>query len=101
MSGSAGGSRTSEDEMFLLFILGLFALAAAAGSVGYWGGQAVAWLLEHRALVPARAHPLVVLPSSGGAGLDLPRLSLLLAAVIGLLVAAVHVVRPGPAPSAS
>jgi hypothetical protein len=41
----------------------------------------VAWLVDHGLLAAAAAHPLVPLPGTGGAGLDVPRLAVLAAAV--------------------
>jgi len=53
----------------------------------------VAWLLAHQVLLAGSAHPLLVVPYAGGAGLDVPRLALLAAAVLLLTVGVVGAVR--------
>ena len=53
----------------------------------------VAWLLDHQVLIPAASNPLVALPASNGAGLDLPRLLLAGAIALGLIAFLGHRVR--------
>lgn len=75
------GSTDPDDLMVLLFgsiFVGPAVLAFAWTSL-------VGWLIAHHVLVDAAADPLVVIPASEGAGLDLPRLLLLGAVVLGML----------------
>lgn len=88
-SPTGGGGRTSDDDLFLLFILGFFGVAAAAT----WWAQAVSWLLERQVLVAGAQQPLLALPASGGAGLDVSRLALAAAALIVVVAGAVSAIR--------
>ena len=78
---SPGGSGVDDDDLLVLLLLGTVAgpaiLAVAWTSI-------VDWLLEVHVLVDTVQRPLLVLPASGGAGLDLPRLLLLAAFVLGV-----------------
>mgnify|MGYP001116724447 FL=1 len=76
---------SSADDEFVLFIIGCVAAAALVGSAGLFWLKGVGWLVEHQVLVPASQHPLVSLPSSDGAGLDLSRLAVLCAVVLALI----------------
>ena len=91
MSNPAG--RTSDDDLFLLLIVGMLSLGAIGGLLTTMWSRALAWLLEHQVVVPALQHPLVALPGSAGAGLDLPRLALAAAAALLLLAALVGAIR--------
>lgn len=92
-SPTGGGGRTSDDDLFLLFILGFFGLAAAAATAATWWAQAVSWLLERQVLVAGAQQPLLALPASGGAGLDVSRLALAAAALIVVVAGAVSAIR--------
>ena len=75
------GRTDPNDLMVLLFggmLVGPAILAFAWNSL-------VGWLVSHHVLVDDAHDPLVVIPASEGAGLDLPRLLLLSALVLGLL----------------
>ncbi len=76
---------SSPDDEFVLFIVGCVAAAALVGSAGLFWLKGLGWLVEHQVLIPASQHPLVALPSSGGAGLDLARLAVLCAVVLALI----------------
>jgi hypothetical protein len=79
---------SNDDDTFLLVILGCVAVMG--------GGLAVAWnvmsgwLLEHQVLVDDR-HAAVGLP--GGVGLDVPRVVLVVAVAVGLVVVLISRVR--------
>lgn len=91
MTSEAG--RTSDEDLFVLLILGVLGFGAAGTfAVAGWS-KTVGWLLAHQLLVTGSAHPLLVVPQAAGAGLDVPRLALLAAAVLLLIVGAVGVVR--------
>ena len=82
---NANPATSSADDEFVLFIIGCVAAAALVGSAGFFWLKGVTWLVEHQILVPASQHPLVALPSSDGAGLDLSRLAVLAAVLIALI----------------
>jgi len=84
MSNTNPASSSADDE-FVLFIIGCVAAAALVGSAGLFWLKGVGWLVEHQVLIPAGQHPLVTLPSSDGAGLDLSRLAVLCAVVLALI----------------
>lgn len=75
------GSRDDDDLVLLLLI----ATIAGPGLAVLAWTSIVGWLVDHQVLVDAAARPLLVLPASDGAGLDLPRLLLLAALVLGAL----------------
>lgn len=78
----ASPSANSDDSM-VLTVVGVLAAPTLIGLlVGYWH-QVVDWAVKSGVLVPAAAHPLVVLPQTT-AGLDLPRIAIAIA-VAGLL----------------
>lgn len=93
MSSPAGSGRAADDDLFVLTVLGFLSLGALSAAALTWWSQAVVWLVAHRVLVPAAARPPLALPHSGGAGLDVPRLALALAAVLLFGVAVVGAVR--------
>lgn len=76
---------SDEDQLTLLMaaplILGLLVAALPAMST-----KATAWLLAHDLIVTASASPLVTIPGTEGAGLDLRRL-IIVAAVLTLSAA--------------
>ena len=83
-------ARTSDDDLFMLLLLGVFSLGAAGTAAAVLWGRVLAWLLAHQVLVAEARHPLVALPYSQGAGLDVPRLALALAGALLLTVGAVR-----------
>lgn len=87
------GTSTSDDDLFLLCMLGFGGLLAAAGSAAAWWSQLVAWLLERHVLVSSEQRPLLVLPHAAGVGLDLPRAALAAAVLLFLLAATAGAVR--------
>ena len=92
-SSAAGSGRTSDDDLFVLCVVGSLSLGAAGAAAVAWWAQAVSWLLEHQVLVAADERPLLTVPGGAGAGLDLPRLALLAAALLVTVSAAVGAVR--------
>jgi len=77
------GSTDPDDLMVLLF----FGMLAGPTIVVLAWRSLVGWLVDHRILLAATRDPFVVIPASEGAGLDLPRLLLVGALVLGLLAA--------------
>ncbi len=78
------GVANSPDEEVILVVVGALALSALVGSVGLVWVVGVGWLVEHHVLVPADAHPLLAVPGAAGAGLDLPRVAILLALLLAV-----------------
>lgn len=87
-----GLADTPEEEVMLLHI-GLAVLGIAVASAGTLWLKGAAWLVEHQVLVAATVDPLLKIPGTGGAGLDVPRLAILAAIVSASLVAAVSTAR--------
>ena len=97
MSNAHGnGIADTPEEEFIVVHAALAALAAVIGSAGFLWLKGVEWLIEHNILVAASADPLLVLPASAGAGLDLPRIAIaggvLLGAVLLSVSAAVRAI---------
>jgi len=82
-------SHSSSDGDILVMILGGALLLGSAGTVTAlaWS-KILTWCLEQQVLLPAAANPLLVLPASEGAGVDLPRAAVAAAVLLGVLVVA-------------
>ena len=63
-------------------LFGVPALVVGWAAAGW--ASASEWMLEHGLLLPASADPVLVLPRTGGAGLDWNRIVLALAALAAL-----------------
>ena len=87
--GAGFGVRSDEDGLIVMAVLGAI-LLTVLGSAGLYWARASAWLVEHKVLVAAPAHPWLALP--GGAGLDVPRVVLAACLVVALLAIAVSTV---------
>lgn len=90
-----GIADTPEEEVLVIVVL-VAGLGVVAGSIAIFWKTAVGWLLENDLLVPASAGPILELPGTGGAGLDLVGLSVgggvLLAVLTGLVSLVVRIV---------
>ncbi len=82
MTGSGASARGSDDDLFLLTMVGFLTLGGVAAAAVTGWADTVSWLLAHQVLVPAAEHPLLTVPGSVGAGLDVPRLALAVAAAL-------------------
>jgi hypothetical protein len=78
-------THNSDDDEFLLFIIGAIALMTLLGSAGLYWSKIVVWMVAHHIVVPGASHPMVALPGGDGAGLDGPRLGLLVGVLIALI----------------
>ena len=87
-----GLADTPEEEVLLIHV-GLALLGIVAASAGAFWLTGVTWLVERQVLVTAKAEPLVQIPGSGGAGLDIPRLAIIAAVLVATLVSAVSSAR--------
>lgn len=85
---SNNSSHSSSDADILVMLLGGALLLGTVGTITAlaWS-KVITWCLEHQVLLPAAANPLLVLPASEGAGVDLPRAAVAAAVLIGVLVA--------------
>jgi Flp pilus assembly protein TadB len=81
---------SSDDDRAQLFLIA--AAFVAFGGIGIAWSRVSVWLLEHRVTLPAGSDLVVTLPASGGAGLDLTRLLVGVAAGLLLLALAVSAV---------
>ena len=87
-----GSADTPEEELVVINVA-IGALGTVLASAGILWFKGVAWLLEHKIIVPEAAAPLITIPGTHGAGLDLPRTALaaaILLAVLTLTVSAGH-----------
>lgn len=84
-SSSSNGLATTPQEEILLIHIGLAALTIGVGSVGVFWLKGTQWLVQHQVLVPTSARPMLAIPTAGGAGLDLPRVSIVAGVVVMLL----------------
>ncbi len=80
-----GIADTPEEELLVINVA-LGALAAVLGSAAVLWLQGVQWLIQHKILLAASADPLIELPASGGAGLDLPRIAIAGGVLLGVVV---------------
>ena len=81
-------SHSSSDGDILVMILGGALLLGSAGTITAlaWS-KILEWCLAHQVLLPTTANPMLVLPASGGAGVDWPRLAVAGAVLLAVLVA--------------
>lgn len=91
-TGRPGGG-IADDELAVLLGIGILGFGAAVAAAVTWRAKTLLWLLEHQVLVTADQHPLITLPYTAGAGLDMPRLALAAAATMLLLLASVGLVQ--------
>ena len=82
--GGNGLANTPQEELVLIHVA-IAAVAVLLGSAGALWLQGANWLVEHQVLVPHAAAPLLEIPATAGAGLDLPRIAI----VTGVLLAAI------------
>lgn len=87
-------SSVSDSDLLVMILLGglLVGGAIAAAAVVLWH-TVVAWCLGHGFLVSAGESPLLRVPNTGGAGLDLARLAIVAALVLVALALAAHTAR--------
>lgn len=80
----------TDDEVTLLMLVassfGVIVSVCVGLAMAGWH-SAVAWMVEYQVLAPAAADPIVSLPYAGGAGLDGPRVCVLLAIILLLAYA--------------
>jgi hypothetical protein len=81
-------SHSSSDGDILVMILGGALLLGSASTITAlaWS-KILTWCLAHQVLLPTATNPMLVLPASGGAGVDLPRLAVAAAVLLAVLVA--------------
>lgn len=90
MSNNGSSDELTPDQMTLIG-LGFLALAMGIIPFGAMFEPVKAWLLSSHVLVPA-AQAMIEIPGTG-AGLDLPRIVIAVAAVVGIMAGVVFIVR--------
>lgn len=86
MSNNTNTPRSSSDSEILILILAAGLLLGGAGTaLTLAWSKILSWCLQQRVLLPAAADPLVAVPHTGGAGLDLPRLAVAAAVLLSVL----------------
>ena len=89
----AVSSGSNDGEPIVLAFLGVLIAPTVVGALALYWNQAVDWALTKGLLVPASSHPLLGIPATA-AGLDLPRVALVIAVGgVLLLVLALRVKR--------
>ena len=82
---TSGSGRMSDDELFIVLLTAAAVLAVSGAALVATGwAEVVRWLVKHAILLSAARHPWLRLPAAHGAGLDLPRLAILGAAVLAV-----------------
>lgn len=82
--GGNGFADTPEEELTVLMAL-MGASGVIVGALAVFWDKVVAWLLEHEVLIAASANPLVAIPGTEGAGLDLMRVIVGVGIVLALV----------------
>lgn len=77
-----------EEEIVLIQVAAI-ALGAVLGSAGLLWMKGVEWLVEHQVLVSAEASPLLEIPGTEGAGLDVSRVVIATSLLLGVLAIAI------------
>lgn len=84
---------TLDDDEIVLTLLAVCAWPAlVAGAVWGWS-RGTGWLIAHKIVVAASENPLVVIPATGGAGLDLQRVAVVAGFGVLMLAFTFHQVR--------
>jgi len=76
------GGPAAEEDLIAVITVALTAIGSVAVVAATMWERVVSWLLQQHVVVADVGDPIVTLPASGGAGLDVPRLALLAAALV-------------------
>lgn len=87
-----GVADTPEEELVLIHVA-IAAVAVVLGSAGALWLTGSGWLVKHEVLVAQAAQPLIEIPGTAGAGLDLPRVAIATGLIVAALAGAVSYVR--------
>lgn len=87
-----GVADTPEEELVLIHVA-IAAVAVVLGSAGALWLTGSVWLVQHKVLVAQAAQPLIEVPGTAGAGLDLPRVAIAAGLIVATLAGAVSYVR--------
>lgn len=85
----------ADRDLAALVIVGVFAAPAIGAIVLSKWHAVIDWLIGHHLLVPASGAPLVTIPRSDGAGLDLPHIILATCTLVAILSVINLLVRRG------
>lgn len=78
-------SRSSDGDVLTMLFVGTLLLGSAGTVTALAWAKILTWALKQQVLLPAAAAPLVAIPGSEGAGLDLPRLAVAAAILLAVL----------------
>lgn len=81
MARAASAKDDDEVVTFLALVVAGIAVLGSAGALWLTGTN---WLVSHQVLVTATAAPALAVPYAAGAGLDWPRLQILVGTVLGI-----------------
>ncbi len=87
-----GLADTPEEELLLIHVA-LVAAGVVLGSASAIWLMGATWLVEHQILVAQSADPLLEIPGTNGAGLDLPRVAVAAGVIVAILTIAVSAAR--------
>lgn len=82
--GNSPLANTPEEEIVLMQVAAA-ALTTVLASAGFLWMKGAEWLIEHQVLVAAEASPLLEIPGTAGAGLDVSRVVIAGSVLLGVL----------------
>lgn len=88
MSQQHSASATTPGEEIVLVHVAMIMLGAVVASAGALWLAGAQWLVDHHVIVAARLDPLLVIPGTGGAGLDLARVFIGAGVLLAVMVIA-------------
>lgn len=83
----------SDTDLIVMVVVGMLVLGSVGGFAAVAWRNVVAWCLEHGLLLPSSVSPMLSVPGTEGAGLDLSRLAVLAAVLIFVAALAARGVR--------
>lgn len=83
----------SDSDIIVMIVVGMMVLGSAGAIAAVAWQKVVTWCLEHGLLLPPTASPMLSIPGTTGAGLDLSRIFVVVAVVAALVALTARSVR--------